>query len=702
MSSECIAIVKTRLDWNKVVYGLFVAAVIVHLGFLIQDYANCPDIEIATNSQKTNNKLPSLTICSNIPIRRNASYKDVKFYLTPEIEKLIADRESATLPTFTATHVQYILAKKNALTDYLHEKNCITRTPLREYPFNQNNESEFTLYTEEDYYYSTEACMVSCLQNLTIKYCRCQRPQFQIYNQLPICRGCNDIPQWELDACNCKPPCKYSKYGVKIETVKQIPSKINTTARSKALYYHLLKNHTVNGMMHSFGKYSFPSAVTIALPYESISVIKTESMCKVEIFLSQVGGILGTYAGLSILMIVNLIYGNGLKLLQHCKRAKENLISNKTDQPRKANEPTIGLFRDIVNYIKISNLPTKIIWVSIVFVGFYKTFDQGYQLIDDYYRYPVVQKVETIGGIQFPSVTVCSNSILVKNSTSLEKEMVLKKYSEIIKDLPQNTETDVYSTLKTYIQSLPVKIKKKFGSSIKNYIKSCHYKAGNEWQHCSYQNLYEHYNDLFGNCATFNPGFLNETSNNEFKPTELTMELQYEIQEFIEYVLWFGLLVFLHPKGTSPNLYQSQRNFLIQPGDHHWIKYSTVAIDHLPPPYPSDCVTTVTSTMLWKNNYYTHNSQYNYHHESCLSSGNYNCSAKVDAGLFELHRGRINPKEAEMMGNFLYVKNMKYLYYIFLDNDCQMPCSTVRHYVEDYARMGINDSKSTSGNDDFK
>ncbi|GAB6022904.1 hypothetical protein CHUAL_006999 [Chamberlinius hualienensis] len=790
MASECIAFVKKRLNVKKVMYGLFLAAVIFYTGYCIQDHANCPQIEVVINSKEINNKLPSITICSNIPIRRNGSDEEMKSSITSKIEKLIAEREFKKLSKPTAQQLLSISARKNALfvpphiqnkslfldsplltkdneweilsqlshltpseriqyaefplhfskvtivvnnkwisvalkewpmhvTNNLYYGNCLTINieKIKTY-FNQtelnstslsiayqhsyerngdNNQVDMVdryavmvvhepytqpvfdsknilkLYSKSNIFVSTtRECMASCLQNLTINYCRCQRPQFQVYNQLPMCRGCNVIPQWELDACNCKPPCKFSKFGLQIETLKKMSSKTNMTAWRNALYYHLLKNHTVNYMTISFGKTLFSAEVTIALPYQSVSVRKIESTCKIEIILSQVGGFLGTYAGLSILVIVNFIYENGLKLLQHCKRTKENVSSNKNGQLRKEKEPTNGLFKTIVNYIKISNLPTKFIWIVIVIVGFYKTFDQGYQLIDDYYRYPVVQKVETIEGIQFPSVTVCSNSILVKNSTTPEKEMVLKKFYEIIKDLPRNTDKDVYSTLMGYIQSLPVEIKKKLGPSLENYIKNCHYKAGNEWHNCSYQSLYEHYIDLFGNCVTFNPGFLNETLNNEFKPTELTMELQYNIQEFIEYMYGFGLLIIFQPKGTSPNLYQSGKTIFIYPGDHYSIKYSTVAIDHLPPPYPSDCVTTVTSTMLWKNNYYTHNSQYNYHHESCLSSGNYNYSAKINAGLLELHRGRINPKFAEIM-----------------DDGCQITCSTVRHYVENYAGMVV-------------
>ncbi|GAB6025210.1 hypothetical protein CHUAL_010630 [Chamberlinius hualienensis] len=97
--------------------------------------------------------------------------------------------------------------------DINYEQNCISRddyTPL--------NNSFKLLNLKQHYMYTMEACMANCLQNLTMKYCNCQIPWLHSYSKLPVCKGCRSIPQEELSKqCDCKPPCKYSKYNLKVQ-----------------------------------------------------------------------------------------------------------------------------------------------------------------------------------------------------------------------------------------------------------------------------------------------------------------------------------------------------------------------------------------------------------------------------------------------------------------------------------------------------
>ncbi|GAB6033567.1 hypothetical protein CHUAL_013502 [Chamberlinius hualienensis] len=41
----------------------------------------------------------------------------------------------------------------------------------------------------ETYVAVTKACMTNGLQNLTMKYCKCQIPWFHSYSKLPVCKG---------------------------------------------------------------------------------------------------------------------------------------------------------------------------------------------------------------------------------------------------------------------------------------------------------------------------------------------------------------------------------------------------------------------------------------------------------------------------------------------------------------------------------
>ncbi|GAB6033551.1 hypothetical protein CHUAL_013483 [Chamberlinius hualienensis] len=146
---------------------------------------------ITMNSLHYNSKFDlcqgnGLTYSNKIPLFRNGKgeQKDAisKYQVTiihePYTQPVFDLSNIIRLPVSVETYV--------AVTkmDIKHEQNCISRDNY----MTLNNSSK-ELNSEQHYLYTMEACMTNGLQNLTMKYCKCQIPWFHSYSKLPVCKG---------------------------------------------------------------------------------------------------------------------------------------------------------------------------------------------------------------------------------------------------------------------------------------------------------------------------------------------------------------------------------------------------------------------------------------------------------------------------------------------------------------------------------
>ncbi|GAB6024563.1 acid-sensing (proton-gated) ion channel [Chamberlinius hualienensis] len=458
-----------------------------------------------------------------------------------------------------------ITATKN---NYIREHNClkmekfnISRVGLKATIVDNKYYIETLTYNPQDYLYSVEACMASCLQNMTIKYCQCQLPQFRSNTQLRACTYCRLIPQEELNnLCHCTPPCSYSKYELKTEVVQMLVNEKDEMRRIEAIKQTDTKNPNMAAvydikMQEEYAMRQINCEVAVEMASKSTSTSTLHPICKLEFVISQIGGILGTYAGLCIILMVEMLYDY---LLLFIKRLHQKSVGTSSIS--------------LINRIEKSNLIMKSFWTLILLGGLYKTTEQGCHLFQEYISNPVVIKSQIIHEFEFPSVTICSNNVLRKNASDMLKQRIALGLRRIPSFKQSDGADYAFNWLtKSHRMSIETLVKD-CGVKQEQYIKHCHYKQNDKLHTCGL--LYETFMGELGNCATFNPGFLNDIPSNTFNPLELLLELQYEAPAYSELFREIGLKVFLHPKGTSSNAIKPMQVLTIVPSFNYTITFS--------------------------------------------------------------------------------------------------------------------------------
>ncbi|GAB6022509.1 hypothetical protein CHUAL_006616 [Chamberlinius hualienensis] len=508
----------------------------------------------------------------------------------PFTQPIFDSKNIIKLYPYSSTKISLTMSKLNYETDCIRRETSI--------PFDDSlpddyfgsitlEYNESSNYIHPNYIYSSEACMVSCLQRLTIKYCKCQLPQFPSDSQFPACRGCNKIPQTELDReCNCKPPCSYKSYNAKVETLTDfinIEDEMRRFMAELQLYpidvrdkYNVLKYYT---------KLRMNSEIIIEAENPIENNINVIPILKWEIILSQIGGILGTYVGLCLLMFIEIAYDFLAKIVKNCN-VKKNSKSNceKTKDENKAVETSSV---SLIVRAGTSNVYMKIFWTSMLLFGSYETIQQGYWLFQDYAKHEVVIKTETINQVKFPSVTICSNNPIGKNASNEFKRTYfksiktnLKRYQNAMREFPdlnmlpmQDAEHYQIITAIELMLWFSKDYRFRNGPKRNSYIKECWYEESYQRMPC--KRFHEFEMVSLGNCATFNPGLLNYDNDNDLNPNELTMELQFTPPLFAEIFGTLGVTLFIHPKGTSPNAIQLTRAIILKPSFNYTISFST-------------------------------------------------------------------------------------------------------------------------------
>ncbi|GAB6020016.1 hypothetical protein CHUAL_002766 [Chamberlinius hualienensis] len=504
--------------------------------------------------------------------------------------------------------------------------------------------------TDDKYLYSVDSCMASCLQKLTMKYCNCQLPQFSSDHQLPSCTGCSKIPQSQLDNCNCLPPCSYSRYNVKTEVIQTLENEMDEikTRLSKtqtALNIHAdieslsFREHSYaeTFLIEFFMKKIFNSAIVIRTFNSNTDSINVVSMCRFEVVLSQIGGILGTYTGLCIMMIVEIAFNYIRKVV--IKRQPKPTVSLKYETTT-AGKSSISLLVQIENSIP----RLKLFWSVLLIIGLYNTLVQGYQLFSDYTQFSVKINSEIINEIQFPAVTICSNNILKPNPPQDVFDIVLRARNlSVVTNFDRRIRQSVLAKSLEAFSYLPYSKRLEVGLSLKSYINDCHYKLNSQ----QYESCLSHFHEFsfgkYGNCASFNPGLLNDKDSIDFKPSEVKMKLQFKPGLVADLVEQIGLMVFIHPKSTSPNTVDLLDGIFIKPGFNYSLEFSTIIKEHLPAPYPSKCVSPTSPEQQWKNNFHNHSNAFEYTQKECQSSIVFNKSLSDESQTLSfMYQGRLS------------------------------------------------------------
>ncbi|GAB6022510.1 hypothetical protein CHUAL_006617 [Chamberlinius hualienensis] len=444
-------------------------------------------------------------------------------------------------------------------------------------------------YTLPNYIYSSEACMVSCLQRLTIKYCKCQLPQFPSDSHFLACRGCKKISQTELDReCICKPPCSYKSYDINVETITDFINMEEEMKRFMAeLQLYPIDVRDKYNFLKFYTKLRMNSEIIIEAENPMENNINVIPILKWEIILSQIGGILGTYIGLCLLTFFEIAYDFIGKTIKNCNKkkiSKSNCEKTK-DINKSAETSSVSLIARLDN----SSVYMKIFWLSVLLSASYKTLQQGYWLFQDYAKCEAVIKTETIDQVKFPSVTICSNNPIGKNASNEFKTAYFKSIKTNVKGfqdaMREQGYPDVismrdaeYHYISTAIEMLQFSKDFRFrnGPKRSSYIKECWYQENYHRMSCKHFHEFEM--ALLGNCATFNPGLLNYDKDNNLNPNELTMELQFTPPLFAEIFGTLGVTLFIHPKGTSPNAIQMTRAIILKPSFNYTISFSTVKL----------------------------------------------------------------------------------------------------------------------------
>ncbi|GAB6024207.1 hypothetical protein CHUAL_008907 [Chamberlinius hualienensis] len=612
-------------------------------------YGNCLTINFDKMLKKKDKKVNSVGFEIKIERFRNGYNKDTNTVAErddPSESNVMVIHEPYTQPIFDMRNVIKLIPYTDmsaAITksEYIHEQNCVPREEI-------NHEMEPTdmFYTEQQYVYSYEDCVSSCLQNLTMKYCQCQLPQFYADSQLPVCRS-----------------------ALQVNTIIEI--KVN------AFNMLIQSNFICRGLVTH-------TKVTLSQPTHVTTVVRLDPECKFEIVLSQVGGILGVYVGLSILTVVEFIYNWIAKVANKNKKKVSELSSCKNE----------GFFigRSSISAVAITtesrNRLKKLFWILMLTSALYKTFEQGYLLLDNFLKYPVIETTNKISEIEFPAVTICSNVIFSQTTSDELKEKYFPEY--II-----NGHTAIFfEEFFGYVAKQSFEERLSLGPKADFYIRKCYYWNNKRKYHCR-QDI-EFTMGKLGNCATINSGLLNGVNNPPINSSELFLELQYVDSQVRTLVDKIGLSVFIHPKGTSPNMECDQLASVVTPNSVFTLTFSTVVHNHLPFPYPSQCISELSPEYQWVNIFHDHHRQYKYTLETCLTSEMFN---QTMTNPCMLHAFVLNMQGRLYTGNYFYKifanstkecnKN-----FTFPSFHCPSPCHEIKYIVEELRKVEVYKNSS--------
>ncbi|GAB6027982.1 Paired box protein Pax-5 [Chamberlinius hualienensis] len=609
----------------------------------------------------------------------------------PSEANVMVIHEPYTQPIFDSRNVIKIRPYMDVsviitMNDFNHDINCQPRNDVK-----PEMQSTDMFYTEEQYIYSYETCVASCLQKLTMKYCQCQLPQFYADSQLPACRICRKIPEHELQQqCDCKVPCKYSKFNYILAEKSSFKNNKYYENLSLENSFLSIKGHIL--ALDFRDRWLGPSTdtmVTLTKASQVVAVVHLTPECMFEIVLSQVGGILGVYVGLSILTMVESI-GNWMEKCFNKNRKNESKLSPLKNN-RVKNEKFIE--RSSISAVILASASTsrlkRIIWISLLTIALYKAYEQGNQLLKKFIQYPIAETSEKISQIEFPAVTICSNVVFSQTASKEAKQKLDDRFTNRL---------DNYMDLSgvfSYIFSQPFEERQSLGPKAESYIKSCYYWINQRKYHC--RSDIEFTMGKLGNCATINAGLLNDIDKHPLNSTELFLELEYIGSHSRALVDKIGLSVFIHPRGTSPNMEPKKMACVVTPNAKFTLTFSATEKRHLPSPYSSQCISELSPEYQWANIFHDHHRQYKHTLEGCLASDRFNQTMLNPCEMYDFDpdlQGRIFIDDYD---NTIIDSNRLCLFNVtFPSFPCAIPCNEMKYVVEEFRKTPFYQSKYES------
>ncbi|CAO1403765.1 unnamed protein product [Diamesa tonsa] len=264
-------------------------------------------------------------------------------------------------------------------------------------------------------HYSKNNCEQECLSEETLKACGCVQFFMIRNNSTNIC-GLNDKSCYETveskvisgseNICQCLQTCNTLNYDV------------------------VMKRLSFEGTSHPHKLVTDTQPVEIIIKFqknEFFSVIRKKQFSKTD-FISYCGGILGLFAGISVLSFIELIYYFTIRVVGDWKRSKVVPIANIESLqsfPKQAENKimktlktyTLKYFKGTsihgFNYSVDStrSLFERFFWTAVIFVSSLACIYMFYELIDKIQSNPIVDNLSDeanhISEIPFPAVSFC-------------------------------------------------------------------------------------------------------------------------------------------------------------------------------------------------------------------------------------------------------------------------------------------------------
>jgi hypothetical protein len=200
---------------------------------------------------------------------------------------------------------------------------------------------------------------------------------------------------------------------------------------------------------------------------------------------------------------------------------------NKTEQPiRRMRLKLIEIIQESTCHgfprvLKTQRTLIKIMWIGLVLVSLAGCSYMIFSLLANYFSYEVVTKIRVLPQVEinFPRVTICNTNPFLTNQSSVFIQKILAEnnigdpynsslFAEYLRPKNNLLMSSLGSTyllqLNAANPNLSDRVRKSFGYTLDEMMISCAI-AGAE---CTENDFIWHYDLIYGNCYSFNSGFL--------------------------------------------------------------------------------------------------------------------------------------------------------------------------------------------------
>ncbi|XP_070504562.1 uncharacterized protein [Chironomus tepperi] len=383
-------------------------------------------------------------------IKSMNSYRAIKNVLNLNIDgAILFMHDPYELPTKYATQVPLncyqtlnmkIEPQYNTIDESLDDFDPIDRNCYLE---NEHELKFFKVYTKVN-------CEQECLSNLMFSKCNCVE-YFMIRNSTtPVCpsseKKCIDMIRAEFEenrsACGCLQPCEYVKYNLEVEETMLMGRRVSKPIADLSPDESIL---------------DFISKITVHFKSSTFSrYVRKKQFNEVD-FLSFVGGILGLFAGFSVLSFVELFHWFCVKICINLCDAQNRVHTFNSEPENVARMPRVlQVFFESssvhgLQYFLNKQVIERFFWIIAFFISITicifnvakvneKLPDSRVIAVNDEFAYT--------GKFEFPAITFLPALKLdLKYKNSLESEYFAKfdKYAKAMED--DNFKDEIHITI---------------------------------------------------------------------------------------------------------------------------------------------------------------------------------------------------------------------------------------------------------------